>query len=55
MDGYNWGKFFGFIGDVEDVLKLIVVRDGDGIYIVGSFDEVVRNMREGFVVFKFVD
>lgn len=54
-DGYNWGKPLGFIGDAEDALKSTAVRDGDGIYIVGSPDEVVRNMREGLAVFKFVD
>lgn len=54
-DGYNWGKPLGFVSVGEDDAEMASVGEGDGVYFEESAEEVVRRMRKGLAVFKFVD
>ena len=54
-DGYNWGKPLGFVNVGEEAAEMASVREGDGVFFESSTGDVVKKMRDGLAVFKFVD
>lgn len=55
VDGYNWGKPVGFVGRARSAVRTAGVSKGDGVYVAGDVDSLVKQLKEGLATFRFTD
>lgn len=55
VDGYNWGKPVGFLGNAKNVVKTAGLNDGPGVYVQKNTADIAKDFRKGLATFKFTD
>ena len=55
VDGYHWGKPLGLLGEGKDAIKAAGIETGPGVYEGDDVASVVKDMKEGLAIFKFLD
>lgn len=55
VDGYNWGKPVGFLGDAKGVVAAAGVSEGEGVFVKGDAADIVDEFKKGLAKFKFTD
>lgn len=55
VDGYNWGKPIGFLGNAKNVIKAAGVSEGAGVYLKKGPADIVEDFKKGLAKFKFTD
>lgn len=55
VDGYNWGKPIGFLGNAKNIIKNTLVSEGPGVYVEKNTGDIVKGFKKGLARFKFTD
>lgn len=54
-DSFHWGKPIGFLGKASGAIYGTAVKTGPGIYEGDDIDAIVKDIKEGLAMFKFID